>query len=45
MKPNNEYDFVQGNKSIKLGGIFELDKPHIEYLMKINVLPNEKVVF
>jgi len=45
LKPMDEYDFVQGTKSIKLGGVFELDVPNAEYLLKINVLPTHQVVF
>ena len=45
LKPMDEYDFVQGKKSIKLGGLFELDIPNSEYLLKINVLPTHQVVF
>lgn len=45
LKPMDEYDFVQGKKSIKLGGLFELDVPNTEYLLKINVLPSHQVVF
>jgi len=45
LKPKNEYDFLQGKKSIKLAGCFELDQPGVEYLMKIVVLPNGNAVF
>jgi len=44
LKPMNEYEFVQGKKKIKLGGVFELDAPGIEYLLRINVLPNNRIV-
>jgi len=45
LNPMNEYEYLQGTKSIKLGGIFEIDGPHQEYLLKINILPTQKVVF
>jgi len=45
LKPRNEYDFIQGKKSIKLAGCFELDMPGVEYLLKIVVLPTQTVVF
>ena len=45
LKPMDEYDFVQGKKSIKLGGIFELDVANVDYMIKINILPGHKVVF
>ena len=45
LKPMDEYDFVQGKKGIKLGGLFELETTSVDYLLKINILPSHKVVF
>jgi len=45
LNPMNEYEYLQGTKSIKLGGIFESNAPGQEYLLKINILPTQKVVF
>ena len=45
LKPNDEFDYVEGKKGLKLGGIFELDVPNAEYLLKIHALPDGRVVF
>ena len=45
LKPGDEYDFINGKKSIKLGGVFELKEPGSEYALKINLLPSQDVVF
>ena len=45
LRPDDEYDFIQGKKSIKLGGIFELKESGSEYALQINLLPSQDVVF
>jgi len=45
LKPMDEYEYVQGRKSIKLAGVFELDYPNLEYFLKISILPNNNCVF
>ena len=45
LQPKNEYDYVQGKKSIKFAGVFELDIPDFEFLLKIVAFPNNKVAF
>jgi len=45
LKPKNEYDYVQGKNSIKFAGVFDLDVPNYEYMLKIVALPNNKVIF
>jgi len=45
LTPNDEYDFVQGKKGLELGGVFELDLTNVDYMLKINLLSVDKVVF
>ena len=45
LQPKDEYEFVQGKKGIKFGGLIELETPNVEYLLKVNVLPSNDVVF
>jgi len=45
LKIMDEYDYIQGRKSLDLGGVFELDIVDVEYLLKISVFPSRKATF
>jgi len=45
LKIMDEYDYIQGRKSLDLGGLFELDVVDVEYLLKISVFPSRKATF
>ena len=43
--PKNEIQSYEKTGKIKLAGVFELDIPNVEYMLKINSLPSGQVVF
>ena len=45
IEPEDEFDFIRGNKSIKLGGVFDLKEPGSEYVLRIHYLPSQATVF
>ena len=44
LRPQDDHNLNE-KATLKLAGVFELDIPHVEYLMKINVLPSGQAVF
>ena len=45
LRANDEFDYTQSRRGAQLGGLFELDVPNAEYLLKINISADQQVVF
>jgi len=45
LRSADEHDYTQNRRSVRLGGLFELDVPNAEYLLQINMNADGQVVF